>query len=306
MALLLMLSACEKPPVHARRVVVTAPLPVEAVAGSFTEELRLEHPSHPGVEGAPHVIVHASEAFDASAPYAAVVFLHGWNGCVRVLASAGEDVRCSERSEAQRGWDLIGTFDAARVNAVFLVPQLAYRERDGSAGHFADEGFAPRWLTQVREAIGERLHTPPAWTVLIAHSAGYESALAWIAHADVDAVALMDALYAGTETFAAWARRDAGRWLVSYTTGGSTGRQSRRLQRLAEGAGLAVSVDDLDERVSVVRSNARHADVPSAHMRQVLRALLDDREGFLRRGDQSEASTELGAPQDTGDVSEDP
>lgn len=307
LAPLLALLACETPQAHPRRVVVTAAVvPAELQDTGFTEELRLEHPSHPGVEGAPHVIVHASGTFDPRAPYAAVVFLHGWSGCVRVLVSPGEDVHCSERSEPQRGWDLAGTFDAVEVNAVLMVPQLAYRKRDGTAGHFADEGFAPRWLDEVREALDDRLPAPPAWIVLVAHSAGYESALAWIAHADVDAVALMDALYAGTEPFAEWARRDAGHWLVSITTGGSTGRQSRRLQRIAEAAGLSVSVDGLEERVSVVHTRERHAEVPSAYMAQVLRALLDDREGFLRRRKRGETSPEAQAPQDTGDVREDP
>lgn len=302
----LALFACESPQANLRRVVVTAPLPAAPDTGGFTEELRLPHPSHPGVEGAPHVIVHAGDAFDASAPYAVVVFLHGWSGCVRVLALQGEDVRCSERSEAQRGWDLLSTFDNAGVNAVLVLPQLAYRKRDGTAGRFAEEEFAPRWLDEVRGAVGDRLSARPAWIVVVAHSAGYESALAWIEHADIAAVALMDALYAGTESFADWVRRDERHWLVSYTTGGSTGRQTRRLQRIAERRELSVSEDALGERVSIVHTRVRHAEVPSAHMAEVLRALLDDGEGFLRRRDQGETPPEVGTPEDPGDIGEDP
>ncbi|HJL05778.1 MAG TPA: hypothetical protein RMH85_24265 [Polyangiaceae bacterium LLY-WYZ-15_(1-7)] len=245
------------------------------------EERRLERPSHPGTPaGAPHAIVARPDA----PPVGAVVFLHGWSGCARVLALPGR-VACVPGGPPRDGWGLVEAHEAAGVAAVFVLPQLAWRARDGRAGRYVREGFAAETLASL--AIPARLPL-----TLVAHSAGFETALAWLRRGGlgdrVRHVVLMDALYAGTETFLAWVEAAPERRLVSFYTGrGSTARQNARLERLASRRGVRVSGSlDEDAPVRVLRSRVAHGDVPAEHLAETL----------LRLHDQSAGAAESVAP----------
>src|SRR5690606_38361263 len=133
------------------------------------------------------------------------------------LARAGE-VRCARRWRTEPGWDLVRALGPSRAR--FVLPQLAFRARDGSPGRFREPRFAPRFLDYLGLGDGP--------IVLAAHSAGFESALAWLrsdVRDRVRAVVLFDALYAGTPTFVEWVAERDDRRLVSYVIGqGSTRR----------------------------------------------------------------------------------
>ncbi len=135
------------------------------------------------VPNGPNVIVHAPSGFDPSKPLQLVVFLHGYSGCVAVLMGRGPSV-CRPGDAPREGWDLGAHHDAAGTNTLFIVPQLAFMQRDGRAGAFAKpEGFA-RFLDELLQTTlsslvgGERRLRDVAGITLVAHSAGFTTALA--------------------------------------------------------------------------------------------------------------------------------
>lgn len=237
---------------------------------------------HDAPPGAPSAVVHAPAGFDPSEPLRLVVFLHGWRGCARVLAMPGR-VRCAARDRQRDGWDLIGRFDEAGSRALFVVPQLAFMQRDGGAGGFREAGRFAAFLSELLASLRGRIgpDRSVASVTLLAHSAGFETALAVIARggAPVRHVVLFDALYRGHGAFGQWALEAPERRLISLHTGqGRTASQSRMLARLVAHRGgedaIAVDPERLDAaRVVVRETSVRHGDVPARHLAEVLRAL---------------------------------
>lgn len=274
------------PPAQAPTVSETMPAPVSREA--WTEEVRVSSAPF-DAPGAPSALVHASAAFDPTRPLRLVVFLHGWSGCARMLMLPGR-AACHDRDDPREGWDLAGRFDASGSDALFLVVQLAMMARDGSAGRFEEEGRFRAFLTDtlraLRGRIGEVELADVESIALLAHSAGYESALAVLAHGgvEIDRVVLFDALYRGVEPFLAWAAGDPDRRLVSLYTGeGRTARQSamlgaRAVSVLGQGSTATDAPSSLVEqvrtfRVVVARSPVPHGSVPARHIPELLEPL---------------------------------
>ncbi|MFK8002575.1 MAG: hypothetical protein AB8H86_23495 [Polyangiales bacterium] len=250
----LALVACSTPPPASETptpvVQTPEPPPPPAPSPESIVVIDVAEPSHTLPDGAPAALAHFPAAFDREEPYDLVVFLHGWSGCVNVLMREGEQP-CVEGREPRAGWNLGAVLSAPQ--RVILMPQLAFRRRDGDAGRFGDAEYTRGWLEDALVSL--RLDTPRS-VALMPHSAGFETALSW-AQSDIpiDAIFLMDALYAKAPDFFEWAHADDERVLVTFYTGGSTGRQSRRLARMAEREGVGA-------RVRRVHTNARHAVVP--------------------------------------------
>lgn len=255
--------------------------------GPWTEERTLASAAF-DEPNAPSVIVHASPHFDPARPLRLVVFLHGWNGCARMLVSAGPSA-CKDGARPREGWDLAGRFDEAGSDALFVVPQLAFLARSGRPGRFGEPGGFRAFLTELLASLAPRIGPGRSLNdveniTLLAHSAGFESALAILARGQVEVrnVVLFDALYAGVEPFGRWALEEEGRKLVSLYTSGRTAAQSRRLARWSR-ARLddAVAIDP-DEplasvvaraRIVVARSPAPHGQVPARHLPELLTPL---------------------------------
>ena len=245
----------------------TAPASAAAPASAFIQALTLAEPSHPLPDGAPAALAYFPASFDRAQAYDLVVFLHGWSGCVNVLMRDAQQpcVEGDDGDDTHEGWNLGERLSAPQ--RVVLVPQLMFQRRDGSPGRFSDADYARWWL---EHALAE-LHLPsPRSVVLMPHSAGFETALAWAQSGiRIDAIFLMDALYARAPEFFAWAQEGEARVLVSFYTAGSTARQSRRLSRLAEREGLST-------RVRQIHTSARHAVVPSVEGPEALREFFED------------------------------
>ncbi|MFT5355439.1 MAG: pimeloyl-ACP methyl ester carboxylesterase [Polyangiales bacterium] len=237
---------------------------VVAPSPAFIDVITVDEPSHSLPEGAPAALARFPAAFERSEPYDLVVFLHGWSGCINVLMRDDEQA-CVEGDTVRQAWNLGETLGAPQ--RVLLMPQLAFQRRDGDAGLFEDPEYTRDWLAHV---LVELSLDAPRNTVLMPHSAGFETALAWAqSGVPIDAIFLMDALYAKAPDFFAWASADEERVLVTFYTGGSTGRQSRRLARMAEREGV-------DSRVRRVHTRARHAEVPSAEGPGALREFFEN------------------------------
>jgi pimeloyl-ACP methyl ester carboxylesterase len=168
---------------------------------------------------------------------------------------------------------LIEEHDAAGMNSVVVVLQLAFMERTGRAGRLAEDGAFATLLRELlhapfEEHLGIELEQLPI--TLVAHSAGYESALAILEHggADVRTVILLDALYSGADRFASWLSDDDARTLISLYTGrASTYRESQRLTELTSG------------RARVERSPHPHGAIPRMQLTELLAATLSSRRG---------------------------
>ena len=256
---------------------------------------RLQHAAY-RIPGAPSVIVHAPKGFDPHAPLSLVVFLHGYSGCVSVLMGRGE-TRCKPGEPAREGWDLGRFHDAAGTGSLFIVPQLAYRKRDGRPGAFARPGEFRAFLEELlagplSELLGgPRRLTDVARIELLAHSAGYQTALAILEVGGLPArlvhgVVLFDALYGETDRFERYVLANAGRGLCFVSISLAHGipeRESRALvQRLQRRLGKArvittdaAGIADAIARQPIVFAQGKppHRLVPATHMAEVLEAL---------------------------------
>lgn len=262
-----------------------APEATHGARGPWTEELVLDSAAY-DVPRAPSAVVHAPPSFDPTRPLRLVVFLHGWNGCARVLVLSGP-TPCRDGERPRDGWDLAGRIDAAGTDALFIVPQLAFLERNGHPGRFLEphrfRAFLDELLARLAPRLGDGANLARVESItLLAHSAGFETALAILARGGVDVrnVVLFDALYRGVEPFIEWAEGEPHRRLVSlYTGDGRTAHQNRLLAaRARRSFGDAVAADaartlaDLvrEMRVVVARSSAPHGAVPAHHIPELL------------------------------------
>jgi len=264
----------------------------------WTAYLVLEHASHPS-GGGPTVVVHAPPGYDPTPPLELVVFLHGWSGCAAVLEGTGL-VACRPDDPDDRrleGWGLGERHDVAGTNTLFVVPQLAYMARDGSPGRFAEKGFFRDFLDELLEqGLADRIGGPRTiadvdHVTLVAHSAGFKTALSIIQQGGTDDivkdVVLFDALYAAPAIFAQWVAappQGSVRKIVSlYTAKGRTYRFSQMLaQYLTDSLGAEeVALDPtgpLDvairtHRAVIARSPVGHGSVPARHLAEVIGAL---------------------------------
>ncbi len=266
----------------------------QAEPGAWTAPLELAHAAFEVPDGVADAVVHVPDGFDPRPPVHVVVLLHGWSCCAEGFVGT---TRCGPRDPAPRGWGVARHHDRAGTNTVLLAPQLALLERDSSPGRFAESGFFRSWLDEILEgALSRRLGTRLAAgdlgsVTLVAHSAGYQTALAILDRGEVPVtnVVLLDALYSGTERFVAWlaapARADApSRHLVSvHTRLRSTSRQSALLARLARArlGRAAVATPPIAALRRAVSTHAAvvtetpfgHGEVPARHLSEILGAL---------------------------------
>lgn len=265
-----------------------------ADGGGFTLEASVRSGAFQ-VPSAPNVIVHAPAGFDAAKPLDLVVFLHGYSGCVAVLMGKGES-RCRRGDAPREGWDLGAHHDAAGKNTLFIVPQLAFMQRDGRAGAFAKPlGFQAFLrellsLTLVSQLGGPRQLVDIASITLVAHSAGFTTALSILEQGGVSehvkAVVLLDALYGGTGGYARYAIAHVpqGLRLISLHLGqGDTHRENRLLyrrlrrslgsERVTKSAQAELPAKIASHAVVIGVGLLPHARMPQNHLATILGAL---------------------------------
>jgi len=266
-----------------------------AAQGAWTEAVQVPHAAHVA-PGAPSALVHAAEGFDPSKPLHLVVFLHGYMACARMLLDDGP-VECRP-GEPLPGRGLARAHDAAGRDTLFVVPQLAFLQRTGKPGCFAKPSCFRSFLQEVLAALpatrlaGHKSLDDVAAITLVAHSAGYEAALAILEHGEIDTlvrdVVLFDALYGDELAYLAWfdAHPRARLWSV-HLRGGRPARNSATLLRAARrrlGQDATAKLDDpLDEpglgaalagrRVVTTRVEGAHRELPTRYLSAVLRAL---------------------------------
>jgi hypothetical protein len=171
-----------------------------------------------------------------------------------------------------------------------VIPQLAFRKRTGSPGRFARPGFVDGFIDEMLGTVlgdklgGRRSIEDVGEITLVAHSAGFETALAILHQSDdlpVRRVILLDALYDDASQFAQWVTARPGRHLLSiYAGSGPTRRHSRTLARLVrnklgDDAVALGRYQDLSEELAhrpvvVASTHFRHGEIPKRLLAQVL------------------------------------
>jgi hypothetical protein len=163
-----------------------------------------------------HVLLHIPPGFDIKRPAVMVVFFHGHG------AELARDVRDRQELPAQ--------ITAAGMNAVLVAPQFAFDAADSSAGKFWEPDGFRRFLDEAAQKLATMYGDPrSAQTfanmpiVLVAYSGGFGPTLAILdrggANARIRGMVLLDALYAGFDTFADWIAKNRSTFFVSsYTT----------------------------------------------------------------------------------------
>lgn len=242
----------------------------------------------------PNVSVHVPAGFDAASPLNLVIYVHGLRGCLPVLMGEGS-TQCDASSTPQLGWNLGAHHDAAGTNTLFIVPRLYYDKRGGQPGAFGKPGGFRAFLdellsgplsTQLRRRFTS---ASIASITLVAHSAGYETALAILEHGKVEslvrAVVLFDALYAFEERYARYALAHAkdGLHVVAIHLRGKPEREGQKLQRRllhALGPERVASATARDLRAVLAqhpfvfaKGRGPHAQVPEHHLAEVLGTL---------------------------------
>jgi hypothetical protein len=260
----------------------------------FTLAVQLQHAAY-RVPGVPSAIVHAPPGFDARGRLHLVIFLHGYSGCVPVLMARGEG-RCRPQDPPREGWDLGSYHDAAHTNTLFVVPQLALMQRNGRPGTFAQRDGFRAFLEELlsgplsEQLGGSRTLADVASLHLVAHSAGYQTALAILERGGVTdlvkSVVLFDALYGETPRFARYIEAHAPlglRFVSVALERGAPRRENawllRRLQRTlgrervvsAEAPQLAAAV--AEHPIVIATGTPPHRLVPATHLAEVLQAL---------------------------------
>lgn len=266
-----------------------------ADGGGFTVAAQMRAGAY-RLADAPSVIVHAPPGFDGRGKLHLVVYLHGYTGCASVLMGKGPSrCRVGDRSP-ELGWDLGARHDDAGTNTLLVVPQLAFMKQSGRPGAFGKQGGFRAFLEELLgETLAPQLGGPRTLAAvetltLVAHSAGFETAIAVLERGEVEdlvhAVVLMDALYGSADRYARFVLRHAPRGLrlVALHLGfGATYQNDRQLHRklLRKLGGAQVAWADpetLDAALAshpIVVASGRppHRQVPAHHLAQVLRAL---------------------------------
>ena len=237
------------------------------------------------VRGAPTAVVHVPRRLRSEARRCTSwCFCTAISGCANVLAerrSRALQARRSRATPSATGWELARHHDAAGTNTLFVIPQLAFMRRDGRPGCFAKRGCFRRFLTELlQETLAEALGGPRTLrdvgsVTLVAHSAGYQAALAILEHGEVGdlvrTVVLMDALYGHSARYARWLLErapDDARVLTFYLGRGKTYRESRAA--LHPRPPQARRPPRPAERVQLLRAQSTHALVPARHLSEVL------------------------------------
>jgi hypothetical protein len=274
-------------------IVCLAASSARADAG-WTEEVVVPHAAY-SIEGAPSAVVHAPAGFDPARPLHLVVYLHGYRGCARVLMGQGE-LACKAGVDKEPGWDLARVHDEAGGSSLFVLAQLGFLNRSAHPGCFARAGCFRSFIEEVLAALPARLAGKTLQDVaeitLVAHSAGFRSALSVLEHGGITerirSVVLLDALYADQARFVAVVAAHPRMRLWSLHIGaGEPARNNKELAKLARkklGAGgiaeIKAEPSELGKllagkRVVVLRVESSHRELPQKHLGAILRALRE-------------------------------
>lgn len=271
---------------------------------------RMLRPASAPFAAHPEVLVHLPEGLRPDQPIALAVFLHGWFGCVDVVA--GDEwapCRPGTPGPVRAAMGVVGAFERARVNAVLVVPQLAFDAPSSDGGRLERKGGLRALVAElfadgeIASALGRKLAPEDLSRVLLfAHSGAYDPVGALLAQGglEVHEVHMLDALYQVPTSLDRWARisvrsldsgarpsRPSHRLSVIYTDREKTGPRSvsffhdllapltaarRSTFALESTSGATPTEAELAHPFVILRTTAVHEDVPRLFLGPLLRS----------------------------------
>lgn len=240
--------------------------------------LRLAAAPFPG-EPQPGALVVTPPGFDPARPMRLALYFHGFrNSALNVVGDTAGPVVVGG---ASRPASHLAEQLASSPDVLLVVPGLRRDVADGDAGQLARRGGVAAFLDELLRAlppqVGPRRLSDLTHLGVMAHSGGYQGAAAVVGAGlpALRSVVLLDALYGGLGTFAAWAER-GGRLASIYTASGGTAANSAVLAaRLAARPGAlidpspgAVTVAALRGASAVVKRSSLGHDAVARHYPQ--------------------------------------
>ena len=188
-------------------------------------------------------------------------------------------------------YQLIQQLDASGKNAILVVPQGPFNAPDSFDGKLEDTNGFARFMAEVVStlkssgALAQR-NFEIGNIILSGHSGGYHVMAAIVDHGGLpDKIReawLFDALYAGTDDFVAWQKRENGRLLDIYTDHGGTEDETANLMASLKAQGTdflagedtKATAEDLRRNKFVfLHSDLAHGEVVAT--RQAFRQFLE-------------------------------
>jgi D-alanyl-D-alanine carboxypeptidase/D-alanyl-D-alanine-endopeptidase (penicillin-binding protein 4) len=200
---------------------VTAPFPHPGRAqGHFYHDLFFSAAAHYADSS---VAMFIPKNFRASDKIDFVVHFHGWRHTVAGTLPE---------------YKLIEQFAAAGKNAILIVPQGPYNVPDSFGGKLEDTNGFQAFIAEAVATLKNSGALPQTNfeagdIILSGHSGGFHVMAAILDHGglsdQIKEVWLFDALYGGTENYAAWQKNQNGRLLDIYTDHGGTKEETQNL-----------------------------------------------------------------------------
>ena len=220
------------------------------------------------------VIVFVPGKFRAASRVNLVFFFHGWNSSI---------------DDAQQKFDLYRQFSQSGVQALLVLPELAWNAPDSFGGKLEEKGGFTRLVDELLEALSENgvISTRRAGSILLAgHSGAYRVIGKILMNGDlapnIREICLFDALYDFTDQYSAWIQNQTGRFVaVSSADSEQTSGVNELIADLkADRIAFQVAPDDpvrdsraLKGRVAFLQSDSDHYGVVCD--RDEFRRLLD-------------------------------
>ncbi|HUI73084.1 MAG TPA: hypothetical protein VL354_21370 [Spirochaetia bacterium] len=199
--------------------------------------------------------------FHSNGPVNLVFFFHGWNSSI---------------DDVQSRFDLFRQFSQSRVQALLVLPELAWNAPDSYGGKLEREGGFARMVDELLDVLHTEGQIQAARVdsiILAGHSGAYRVIAQILRHggcaSKIGGVWLFDALYDLTDQYDAWIEHSTGRFVsVSASDGEETTDVNELIATLRdERVPLQIARDDptrdwaLRSRVLFLRSDSDHYGV---------------------------------------------
>ncbi len=204
--------------------------------------------------GHPGALVHVPPGFEAARPFGLVLYVHGFKNCVQNCIEDSPS-SCTPMAAPRAAHNLLAQFDALRLQALLVLPEVAYDQSTGAPGQlgtpmglraFLDELFT----VSLAPVIGPHRVEDLGRIAIVSHSGGYQVAALAASIGGVPQVReidLLDSLYGeftrfddfvtthiaspapGPDPYGAW------RFASVYTDTGGTAVNNTAMAMRAEG-----------------------------------------------------------------------
>jgi hypothetical protein len=223
--------------------------------------------------GHPDVVVYLPQRLDPTPPVDVIVFLHGWYNCASNVVGA-VDTTCTPGAGTRRSYALAAQLEAARKNAILIVPELAYDQPSGNPGQLANDGalhaLVDETLGKLEPELGPLGAGDVGRLVVASHSGGYQTAAAFatVGGMNLDELYLLDSLYGRFDAYDGWveAAHDplaelppVQRFATVYTRDGGTRVNSQAMATRAAGWFASTPHAIVDDRTTSTWSAATYA-----------------------------------------------